>query len=475
MLPISLSELRRCLPQDFFRLKKRAIAVSGGVDSIALAALLQECLGQDAARTLFTFTVDHGLRPESSEEAQNVHVQLENMGFNHEILCIPDLSGRRTALEENARIARYSALTRACLKYKIDEIYTAHHANDQAETVLLRLLGGSKWQGLSGMRAIAYNPVSSLLYDSHRIRIHRPLLGMCKDRLVATCRDRQLSWYEDPTNEETALISRNAVRQLCSRQNHLPQALQSPAVLHLSAQLQSRFDHLRDRKATLARHMNLEVCPSSGTLAFDTMPVVNNTDWKALQVSILRDLCAIVTPADSIRNDAMTSVLKFMQYRVDHKQQSGSITAGGVIWQFQHGRCKLCRQPSPRDQLGKVIVLLKKCTHSAEVQEILYDKRFHFRALNVKEDLIIRNLRMSDISELKREAQAAGQRDKLRHVLSCTKGLIRFTLPAMFSRTSGRLLGLPTFNLVFENALKITSSLANAHVLDRMLKLDSAI
>ena len=164
-----------------------AVAVSGGADSMALAVLLAGW-GQPTA-----LIVDHGLRPESAAEAAATAGRLTAMGIAARVLNLCVAHG--PALAERARAARYAALSDACRGAGLTDLLLAHHAQDQAETLLIRRQGGSGPGGLAAMAAITYADAARLL---------RPLLSIMPARLRATLRQAGVEWVEDPTNRDLA-------------------------------------------------------------------------------------------------------------------------------------------------------------------------------------------------------------------------------------------------------------------------------
>ncbi len=165
---------------------KIAVAVSGGGDSMALAL----CVKRWAQRPFVALIVDHGLRVESAEEAAQVKNRLEHIGIPAEILRWEHtpITGR---LHEKARAARYQLLAEACLRHGANDLLLAHHRDDQAETILMRLAKGSGVEGLAGMAA-----------QSQRdgLRLLRPFLSIPKSRLIATCHAANLPFVTDPSN-----------------------------------------------------------------------------------------------------------------------------------------------------------------------------------------------------------------------------------------------------------------------------------
>jgi tRNA(Ile)-lysidine synthase len=169
------------------------VAVSGGPDSVALLGLLAEADAAGApARPLFAATIDHGLRAEARAEAEMVARMAAGLGVAHAIL---PWTGPKptTGLQEAARAARRRLLVGEARRTGCVAILTAHTLDDQAETVLMRAAAGSGLQGLRGMRA--HTRIDGLA-------LIRPLLGVAKTRLVATCRTRGWRFADDPTNAD---------------------------------------------------------------------------------------------------------------------------------------------------------------------------------------------------------------------------------------------------------------------------------
>jgi len=170
-----------------------AVAVSGGADSLALA-LLADRWARARSGSIVALTVDHRLRPESATEASQVGQWLAARGIRHEILVwqgpypIHDLQAA-------ARTARYRLLGERCRSGGLLHLLTAHHQDDQAETLILRLGRGSGLAGLAGMAPI--------VEDGHH-RLVRPLLAVPAARLRATLNALDQDWIEDPSNRNPA-------------------------------------------------------------------------------------------------------------------------------------------------------------------------------------------------------------------------------------------------------------------------------
>jgi tRNA(Ile)-lysidine synthase len=167
------------------------VAVSGGPDSLALLLLAAAARpgGIEAA------TVDHGLRPEAGAEAELVTALCQRLGVPHNILTARWREDPVSAIQERARGERYRLLGFWAEEQALDAIATAHHADDQAETLLMRLVRGAGVRGLAAMRARAVTP-------GKHVRLIRPLLGWRRSELEAICVDAALTPVADPSNED---------------------------------------------------------------------------------------------------------------------------------------------------------------------------------------------------------------------------------------------------------------------------------
>lgn len=182
---------------DFGCYARIGLAVSGGPDSVALMHLARAWRNDRGARgkavpELTVLTVDHGLRPGSDAEARQVKSWAETCGLRHETLT---WSGEKptSGIQAAARDARYGLLADwAGRKSGNVAIATAHHKDDQAETVLMRLARGSGPDGLSAMRRTATIGGLTLL---------RPLLDIAKSGLIELLVEREVAWIEDPSND----------------------------------------------------------------------------------------------------------------------------------------------------------------------------------------------------------------------------------------------------------------------------------
>lgn len=169
------------------------VACSGGRDSLALAYGCYLLYQQGKLDTLPTLLhVHHGMQQANDDWARLVGAWADEHGFDWQIL--PLTLTKKT--ETSARTARYQALMGAMTDDGV--LLVAHHADDQAETVLMRLINGAGVQGLSGMRAWQAKTV-----QGRTMSLHRPLLGVSRHEITAFAHAHALPYVDDPTNDTT--------------------------------------------------------------------------------------------------------------------------------------------------------------------------------------------------------------------------------------------------------------------------------
>ena len=180
--------------------ERMVVAVSGGLDSMVLLRVLTALGELDLALTVAH--LDHRLRPESRSDAEFVESASAELGLS----CTTgarDVAGfaakRRQSLEEAARTLRYEFLDRVMRETNSSRIVLGHHADDQAETVLLRLLRGSGTTGLSGMAALREE------------RYVRPLLSFDRRTLADYAARERIPFREDRSNSDLR-FARNRIR-----------------------------------------------------------------------------------------------------------------------------------------------------------------------------------------------------------------------------------------------------------------------
>ena len=172
--------------------KRLAVAVSGGSDSTALLVAMAEwACAQEVA--LYPVTVNHGLRAEAGEEAQSVARLCAALELSHKTLLWQGWDGRGN-LPDAARRARYDLIAEWALGEGVRDLVLGHTQNDQAETFIMRLARGAGLDGLAGMSART---------KREGMLLHRPFLGLARETLRDFLRLNEISWSDDPSNEDT--------------------------------------------------------------------------------------------------------------------------------------------------------------------------------------------------------------------------------------------------------------------------------
>lgn len=208
------------------------VAVSGGVDSVALLDMLVNgsLPGYELDNPYYQLIVahfDHGIRSDSADDAQFVKKLAAQYGMTFESKreeLGPDAS------EEKARNYRYAFLQSVAKKYNASLI-TAHHADDVIETIAINIVRGTGWRGL----AVMDNP-----------DILRPLLSMTKAEIIRYAKDHNLIWREDSTNQDEKFLRnklRNKITSLDEKNRRLVLALRECQV-NLRQQIDTETDRL---------------------------------------------------------------------------------------------------------------------------------------------------------------------------------------------------------------------------------------
>lgn len=201
-----LESVRRAIQQHHLISpgQRVVIGVSGGADSLALMVALHQ-LRHTLDIDLHIATLDHGWRGEqSAADTQFVVQEAEKRGLSVTVRTL-NMSDVTSNLEARGRKARYDFFADVALKVGASVIAVAHHADDQAETVLMRLLRGAGLHGLQGMgwhSPVPFHPHLTLI---------RPLLGVTRAEVEAFCASEGLQPRHDPTNDDTTFL-RNRIR-----------------------------------------------------------------------------------------------------------------------------------------------------------------------------------------------------------------------------------------------------------------------
>jgi tRNA(Ile)-lysidine synthase len=248
--PISAQNAKR-LFADWKAAPAIVLAVSGGPDSIALmwlAARWRRTLARGPR--LIAVTVDHGLRAEAKHEARDVKRLARALDLPHRTIRWTGAKPK-TGLPAAARAARYRLLAEAARTCGATHILTAHTRDDQAETLLMRLLRGS---GIAGLAAMARQS------ERDGVLLARPFLHVSKSQLIATLKKAKLGFADDPTNRDPSFTRPRLrtlmpvlaaeggdTRNLARLASRLARANQAVEVLVDGAE---RYLALRDREAS---------------------------------------------------------------------------------------------------------------------------------------------------------------------------------------------------------------------------------
>lgn len=242
-----LDAVARIIGEGETRDARFGVAVSGGPDSMALLALALDAF---PGRVLAA-TVDHGLRAESAAEAALVADFCQRRAVSHHILHpAHPISG---SVQAAARAARYAALEQWRVEQGIDWLLTAHHADDQLETLVMRLNRASGLAGLSGIRAA-------------QGRVLRPLLAVRRADLHALVAERGITVVDDPSNRDTR-FDRARVRTALAETGLLDAAAVSASAAHLAQEeaalewMTARLAEARITSDGTAFHVDMAMLP----------------------------------------------------------------------------------------------------------------------------------------------------------------------------------------------------------------------
>jgi tRNA(Ile)-lysidine synthase len=239
-------------PGDFLQplrndLQPVIVGVSGGVDSIVLLHALAQ-LAPLWRLQLHVAHVDHGLRPSSAQDAAFVRDLARQMGAPFHLVHL-DAAALQTdadGLEAAARRARYRFLCTIAHDVTPNDgvpiVAVAHHADDQAETVLFRLIQGSGIEGLAGMRPVTV--LDDLALTARPVRLVRPLLQVSRSQILQYAQRHLLAWREDESNldpQRARNLIRHQVMPLLMRIN--PQAVD--AIVRTAERVAEASERLR--------------------------------------------------------------------------------------------------------------------------------------------------------------------------------------------------------------------------------------
>jgi tRNA(Ile)-lysidine synthase len=200
------------------------LAVSGGPDSVALLLLAHAVLPGRIA----VASIDHGLRPEAAQEIALVERIARERGIPFAPIAVSLAPGN---VQARARAARYAALAQWAQAARLGAVATAHHADDQAETLLMRLNRGSGLAGLAGVRARG-------MIAGSEVVLLRPLLGWRKAELETLVAEAGIVAARDPTNTDPDFVRARLRTHLADAADWLDPAQIALSAAHLAESLQ---------------------------------------------------------------------------------------------------------------------------------------------------------------------------------------------------------------------------------------------
>jgi tRNA(Ile)-lysidine synthase len=291
-------------------LDRLGLAVSGGPDSLALLLLGHAAFPDRIAAA----TVDHGLRPENAQEARFVAELCSKMTVPHSILTA-QVDRRAASLQQSARRARYAALAGWLQQERIAPLATAHHTDDQAETLLMRLLRGAGVAGLAGVRAR-----SPLPNDADR-QLIRPLLGWRRAELRALVEQAGIAPVDDPSNRDPRYDRTHMRARLAAA------AWLDPEPLAHSASALADADEALNWAALDIYKTRVREQDSRLLFSHRGLP-------RELKRRTVRAIIAALEPAGSPRGPEMDRLLQRLE-----QDQSGTLAgvkcSGGAEWCFE--------------------------------------------------------------------------------------------------------------------------------------------
>jgi tRNA(Ile)-lysidine synthase len=242
-----------------------SLAYSGGLDSSVLLIMLHKYCNKYKI-PFFAFHVNHSLSLNATNWENHCRARCTDLNIQ---FSSKQVSVKRNGLglESAARSLRYQALGQMCAEHGIKFVLTAHHVDDQAETILMQLLRGTGLRGLSGMDEFNYAPG---LLNAEDILLVRPLLLESKETLLQFARAHQLPHIEDESNTEVH-FKRNAVR-------HLIMPIIEQVAPNFTQRITKTAHHVRAANHLLdgLAKVDLDFCRANEGLSLDRLEGMNS-------------------------------------------------------------------------------------------------------------------------------------------------------------------------------------------------------
>ena len=313
----------------FVQARALLIAVSGGPDSTALLVMAAEWAKRRGKPRIEAATVDHGLRPESADEAKAVASQCARLGIGHRIL---QWKGAKptSRLQERAREARYRLLVDHAKTIGADAVVTAHHADDQAETVLFRLLRGSGVAGLRGM---------DLMSERDGMTIARPLMRLKKRDLIAFANARGAPFIDDPSNADPR-FARTRLRALLARLDE--EGLNAEALLRLARRARETEEALAHLTAEVELRVSAEGAVDARALFAAPIAIAHRILARRVAEAGGRDVSRIGLEKIEALGASLRDALK-------ERRAHGANVGGALVRLTAKGRLSFAPEPPRRN------------------------------------------------------------------------------------------------------------------------------
>lgn len=369
---------------------KIAIAVSGGIDSMALLQITS-LLSKKNKIELFILTVDHNLRENSHNDVIFVYNQATR--FGHQCIILSwDHQNITSNLQERARLGRYKLMSNVCKNLSINTLMTAHHQDDMIETFLIRKEKKSGILGLSSSHTSYYN----------NIRIIRPLYNITKFELTEYLKTRNIAWVEDDSNISDK-YTRNKIRKNIANLT----VQQKNNILSEMQLVNTQAHELNER---LIKAIAESVCINNFGFALMNIKQFNSLTYE-IKVHVLHYVLTIISSKSSFPRYRSSSIL------IDLIAQNNKIKNS------LHG-CIIKTS-------GAELIIYKEINYVSTQKEVLlnniiWDNRFQFQLKKkFTDNLIVTNLNLQDYSLIKNKLNLI----KLANSSNNNHKSILFTLP----------------------------------------------
>lgn len=380
------------------------VAVSGGIDSVVLLHILKKQY-KEYKLTLGVAHFDHAIRPDSAQDAEFVRALAQSLGLHcfTERADVPAYAkAHKLSLEVAARQLRYQFLERTAKAQRFNKIALGHTLNDQAETLLMRLLRGTGLDGLAGIPPV--RPAGA----SRRVYI-RPLIECSREQIEAFAKAHRLRWREDPTNKDTTIL-RNRIRHelIPLLREYNPKLLQS---LGRTGQLLAQAAHHLDIESGFAL-TDLICGATSKELTLDLKGFLQYPEY--LQMLVLRNAVAQVNTHCELEATHIEAALTWLA-----RHGTGELhLPAGVRLLRRHDRLIVTTRPPASHKHFEYVLAVPgetvisevgwrfQMTYSSKAQSMRTRELSHLRTVFIDADkiqgpLIVRNCRPGDRITLK--------------------------------------------------------------------------